>query len=113
MAGVRFPTGRAARSSGSSGPTLSATNQLVRAHPAARGEVARRARTYRAVGDRRTIALGVGDEVILRRNHRLTRPDGTRTAVRNGMTGRVTATRRRHVTVHLDRGHTRSEDPRV
>ena len=85
--------------------TVAELNRLARVHLVARGEVARRARTYRAVGDRRTIALGVGDEVILRRNHQLTQPDGTTTAVRNGMTGRVTATRRRHVTVQLDAAH--------
>ncbi|HSJ43144.1 MAG TPA: hypothetical protein VK923_00490, partial [Euzebyales bacterium] len=59
--------------------------------------------------DHRTITLAVGDEVILRRNQRLTQPDGTTVEVRNGMTGRVTATRRRRVTVPTRR---RSPHPR-
>jgi ATP-dependent exoDNAse (exonuclease V) alpha subunit len=63
-------------------------------------------RIYRAPDDHhRTITLAVGDEVILRRNHRLTQPVGTTVAVRNGMTGRVTATRRREITVELDAAH--------
>ncbi|MBW3606661.1 MAG: relaxase domain-containing protein, partial [Actinobacteria bacterium] len=73
--------------------TVGELNRLARAHLAARGDIARRGRTYRAPDDRSAIALGVGDEVILRRNHRLTHSDGTTIAVRNGMTGRVTATR--------------------
>jgi hypothetical protein len=85
--------------------TVAELNRLARAYLVARGDISRRARTYRAAGDRRTVTLGVGDEVILRRNHRLTQPDGTTVAVRNGMTGRVTATRRRHVTVQLDAAH--------
>ena len=71
--------------------TVGELNRLARAHLAARGDIARRSRTYRAPDDRSAIALGVGDEVILRRNHRLTHSDGTTIAVRNGMTGRVTA----------------------
>jgi len=85
--------------------TVAELNRLARAHLVARGDINRRSRTYRAPDDRRTVALAVGDEVILRRNQRLTQPDGTTVAVRNGMTGRVTATRRRHVTVQLDAAH--------
>jgi hypothetical protein len=85
--------------------TVAELNQLARAHLVARGHVARRSRTYQAPDDRRTVTLGVGDEVILRRNLRLTQPDGTTVAVRNGMTGRVTATRRRETTVDLDGTH--------
>ena len=77
-------------------------NQLARARLVARGDIARRSRTYKSPDNGRTVTIGVGDEVILRRNHRLTQPDGTTVAVRNGMTGRVTAIRRRHVTVELD-----------
>jgi ATP-dependent exoDNAse (exonuclease V) alpha subunit len=91
--------------------TVADLNALARAHLVARGDIARRARTYQAPDDRRTISLGVGDEVILRRNHRFTQPDGTDVAVRNGMTGRVTATRRRHVTVELDAAHRSLEGP--
>jgi conjugative relaxase-like TrwC/TraI family protein len=82
--------------------TVAELNGLARAHLVARGHVARRSRTYQAPGDHRTITLAAGDEVILRRNTRLAQPDGTMMAVRNGMTGRVTAARRRHVTVELD-----------
>jgi conjugative relaxase-like TrwC/TraI family protein len=85
--------------------TVGELNRLARAHLIARGAITRRSRTYRVPDDRRTITLAVGDEVILRRNQRLTQPDGTTVAVRNGMTGRVTATRRRHVTVELDAAH--------
>ena len=85
--------------------TVAELNRLARAHLVARGDVARRARTYKSPDNRRTVTLGVGDEVILRRNHRLIQPDGTTVSVRNGMTGRVTATRRRHVTVELDGTH--------
>jgi ATP-dependent exoDNAse (exonuclease V) alpha subunit len=80
-------------------------NRLARAHLVARGDIARRARTYRAPDDRRAITFAVGDEVILRRNHRLTQPDGTTMAVRNGMTGRVTVTHRNRITVDLDAAH--------
>ena len=80
-------------------------NQLARARLVARGDIARRSRTYKSHDNRRTVTLGVGDEVILRRNHRLTQPDGTTVAVRNGMIGRVTATRRREFTVDLDGTH--------
>jgi ATP-dependent exoDNAse (exonuclease V) alpha subunit len=74
--------------------TVGELNRLGRAHLVARGDIARRARTYRAPDDGRTVTLGFGDEVILRRNQRVTQPDGTTIAVRNGMTGHVTATRR-------------------
>jgi ATP-dependent exoDNAse (exonuclease V) alpha subunit len=80
-------------------------NKLARAHLVARGDLPRRSRTYRAPDDRRAIPLTIGDEVILRRNHRITQPDGTTIAVRNGMTGRVTATRRRSLTVELHTAH--------
>jgi len=79
-------------------------NQLARAHLVARGDLSRRSRTYRAPDDR-TVALAVGDQVILRCNHRITQPDGTTIAVRNGMTGRVVATGRRSLTVELDAVH--------
>jgi ATP-dependent exoDNAse (exonuclease V) alpha subunit len=82
--------------------TVAELNRLARAHLVARGDIARRSRTYEVPDDHRTIALAVGDEVILRRNHRLAQPDGTTMAVRNGMTGRVASARRRHVTVELD-----------
>jgi conjugative relaxase-like TrwC/TraI family protein len=85
--------------------TVAELNQLARAHLVARGHVARRSRTYRAPNDCRTITLAVGDEVILRRNHRLTESDGATVVIRNGMTGRVTATRRRHVTIELEPLH--------
>ena len=91
--------------------TVAELNRLARVHLVARGDIARRSRTYRAPDDRRTVNLAVGDEVILRRNHRLTQPDGTTVAVRNGMTGRVAATRRRHVTVELDGAHRSLEGP--
>jgi ATP-dependent exoDNAse (exonuclease V) alpha subunit len=80
-------------------------NQFARAHLIARGTVARRARTYRAPDDRRAIALAVGDEIILRRNDRIAQPDGTTVAVRNGMTGRITATRRRTIMLDIDADH--------
>jgi ATP-dependent exoDNAse (exonuclease V) alpha subunit len=60
---------------------------------------------YRAPDDHRTIALAVGDEVKQRRNQRITQPHGNTNAVRNGMTGRVTAARRRRVTVEHDTAH--------
>jgi len=85
--------------------TVTEINQLARARLVARGDITRRSRTYRAPDDHRTITLAVGDEVILRRNHRITQPDGTTIAVRNGMTGRVTAARRRGMTVELDAAH--------
>jgi ATP-dependent exoDNAse (exonuclease V) alpha subunit len=85
--------------------TVAELNQLARAHLVARGDIVRRSRTYCAPDDHRTITLAVGDLVILRRNRRITQPDRTTTAVRNGMTGRVTATRRRAVTVELDAVH--------
>jgi ATP-dependent exoDNAse (exonuclease V) alpha subunit len=85
--------------------TVAELNRLARAHLVARGAVARRTRKYRAPDDRRTVTLGVGDEVILRRNERLPQADGATTAVRNGMTGRVTAARRREITVNLDAAH--------
>jgi ATP-dependent exoDNAse (exonuclease V) alpha subunit len=91
--------------------TVADLNRLARAHLVARGDIARRSRTYRAPDDRRTVALAVGDEVILRRNQRLIQPDGTAVAVRNGMTGRVTATRRREITVELDEAHRSLEGP--
>jgi len=67
--------------------TVAELNRLARAHLVARGDIARRSRTYREPDNRRTITLAVGDEVILRRNTKLTEPDGTTIAVRNGMTG--------------------------
>jgi ATP-dependent exoDNAse (exonuclease V) alpha subunit len=85
--------------------TVAELNQLARAHLVARCHVARRSRTYRAPNDCRTITLAVGDEVIVRCNQDITQPDGTTVAVRNGMTGRVTATRRRHVTIELEPLH--------
>ena len=91
--------------------TVGELNRLARAHLVARGDVARRSRTYRAPHDHRTITLAVGDEVILRRNHRLTQPDGTTIAVRNGMTGRVAGTRRNQITVDLDAVHRESGKP--
>jgi conjugative relaxase-like TrwC/TraI family protein len=91
--------------------TVGELNRLARAHLVARGDVARRSRTYRAPADGRTVTLGVGDEVILRRNHRLTHPDGTTIAVRNGMTGRVTATHRNRITVDLDAAHRQPGGP--
>ena len=91
--------------------TVAELDRLARAHLVARGEVSRRARTYRAPDDRRTVTLAVGDEVILRRNTRVAQPDGTSIDLRNGMTGRVTATRRRHVTVELDAAHRTPGEP--
>jgi ATP-dependent exoDNAse (exonuclease V) alpha subunit len=85
--------------------TVAELNRLARAHLVARGDIARRSRTFHAPDDYRSITLGVGDEVILRRNMQLQQPDGTTVVVRNGMTGRVTATHRRHVTVELDAAH--------
>ena len=85
--------------------TVAELNRLARAHLVARGAIARRSRTYRAPDDHRAISLGVGDEFILRRNTQLRQPDGTTVAVRNGMTGRVTAARRRGITVELDAAH--------
>jgi ATP-dependent exoDNAse (exonuclease V) alpha subunit len=88
-------------------------NQVARAHLVARGDLPRRSRTYRAPDDHRAIPLAVGDEIILRRNHRITQPDGTTVAVRNGMTGRVVATRRRGITIDLDETHRTPVDPSV
>jgi ATP-dependent exoDNAse (exonuclease V) alpha subunit len=82
--------------------TVAGLNRLARAHLVARGNITRRSRTYRTRDDHRRITLAVGDEVILRRNQRLTQPDGTTIAVHNGMTGHVTATRRRHVTITIE-----------
>jgi hypothetical protein len=82
--------------------TVAGLNRLARAHLVARGNITRRSRTYRTPDDHRRITLAVGDEVILRRNQRLTQPDGTTIAVHNGMTGHVTATRRRHVTITIE-----------
>ncbi len=65
--------------------TVGELNRLARAHLVARGDIARRSRTYGAPDARRTITLGVGDEVILRRNTRFPQPDGTTIAVRNGI----------------------------
>jgi ATP-dependent exoDNAse (exonuclease V) alpha subunit len=93
--------------------TVGDLNRLARANLVARGEVARRSRTYRTPDDHRSITLGVGDEVILRHNQRLTQPDGTTIAVRNGMTGRVTATHRRDIVVELDAAHTPRRPTRV
>jgi ATP-dependent exoDNAse (exonuclease V) alpha subunit len=80
-------------------------NQLARARLAARGDIHRRSRTYRAPDNHSAIALAVGDQVMVRRNHRITQPDGTTIAVRNGMTGHVAATRRRGIAVELDAAH--------
>ena len=91
--------------------TVGELNRLARAHLVARGDIVRRNRTYRAPDARRTITLAVGDEVILRRNHRLTQHDGTTMAVRNGMTGRVTETHRNWITVDLDAAHREPADP--
>ena len=91
--------------------TVAELNRLARAHLVARGDITRRSRTYRAPADHRMITLAVGDEVILRRNHQLTQPDGTTVEVRNGMTGRVTDTRRRSVTVQLDAAHRTPGEP--
>jgi ATP-dependent exoDNAse (exonuclease V) alpha subunit len=88
-------------------------NQIARARLIARGDLPRRSRTYRAPDDHRTIPLAVGDEIILRRNHRITQADGTTVAVRNGMTGRITATRRRGLTVELDETHRTPGGPSV
>ncbi len=55
--------------------------------------------------------MAVGDEVILHRNQRLTQRGGTAIAVRNGMTGRITATHRRGITVELDAVHRTSGRP--
>ena len=82
--------------------TVAELNRLARAHLVTRGDITRRSRTYRTPDDRRTINLAVGDEVILRRNHRLQQPDSTSIDLRNGMTGRVTAARRHEITVELD-----------
>ena len=73
--------------------------------PAPTSLPARRSRTYQAPDDRSAITLAVGDEIVLRRNHRLTQRDGTTLAVRNGMTGRVIVIRRREITVELDGAH--------
>jgi ATP-dependent exoDNAse (exonuclease V) alpha subunit len=91
--------------------TVAELNGLARAHLVARGAIARRSRTYRAPNDSRTITLAVGDEVIVRRNRELAQPDGRTVAVRNGMTGRVTVTRRREITVGLDTAHRTPEGP--
>ncbi len=91
--------------------TVAELNRLARAQLIARGDVARRSRTYKSPDDRHTITLAAGDEVILRRNQRLTQPDGTTIAVRNGMTGRVTATTRRGVAIELESFHHAPDGP--
>jgi conjugative relaxase-like TrwC/TraI family protein len=91
--------------------TVADLNRLARAHLIARGDITRRARTYQAPDDHRTVTLGVGDEIIMRRNQRLTQPDGITVAVRNGMTGRVTAARRRSITFDLDAAHRTLDGP--
>jgi ATP-dependent exoDNAse (exonuclease V) alpha subunit len=92
--------------------TVAQLNQLARAHLVHRGQVHRRSRTYRSADDSRTVALGVGDEVILRRNDtRLAQPGGKTVAVRNGMTGRITRTDRRSITVQLDANHIGRDGP--
>ena len=91
--------------------TVAELNRLARAHLVARGDIARRSRTYRAPDDHRAITLAVGDEVILRRNNRLAQADGITIDVRNGMTGRVTAIRRREITVGLDAAHRSPRGP--
>ncbi|CAN5845790.1 hypothetical protein BH23ACT10_BH23ACT10_35220 [soil metagenome] len=93
--------------------TVAELNRLARANLITRSDISRRSRTYRAPDDRRVIFLAVGDEFILRRNYRLTQPDGTTVAVRNGMTGRVTATRRRGIAVDLDGADQASGGPAV
>jgi ATP-dependent exoDNAse (exonuclease V) alpha subunit len=91
--------------------TVAQLNQHARAHLVARGDVGRRSRTYRSADDSRTIRLAVGDNVILRRNHAsLPQPDGGAVAVRNGMSGRITRTDRRGITVRLGADHTSSDD---
>ena len=85
--------------------TVGELNRLARANLIARDDIVRRSRTYRAPDDRNTIMLAVGDEIVLRRNQRIAQPDGATIAVWNGMTGRVTATRRREITVELDAAH--------
>jgi ATP-dependent exoDNAse (exonuclease V) alpha subunit len=91
--------------------TVAELNRLARARLVARSDITRRSRTYKSPADHRTITLAVGDEVILRRNERVTQPDGTTVAVRNGMTGRVTATRRRRVTIEVDAAHRTPGEP--
>jgi conjugative relaxase-like TrwC/TraI family protein len=91
--------------------TVGELNRLARAHLVARGDIARRSRAYKSPDDRRTISLAVGDEVIVRCNQQITQPDGTTVAVRNGMTGRVAATRRREITVELDGTHRSPQGP--
>jgi hypothetical protein len=85
--------------------TVAELNRLARVHLVPRGDIVRRSRTYTAPGDHRAITLAVGDEVILRRNQRVTQPDGTTMTLRNGMTGRVAATHRRAIAVELDAAH--------
>jgi len=85
--------------------TVADINHLARARLVARGDLPKRSRAYRAPDDHRTIPLAVGDQVILRRNHRITQPDGSTVAVRNGMTGRVSANRCGTLTVELDAQH--------
>ncbi len=92
--------------------TVAELNRLARAHLVACGDIALRARTYQAPDDHRAITLAVGDEVILRRNiSSLLQPDGTTIPLRNGMTGRVTGTRRRGITIDLDVTHRSSGGP--
>jgi conjugative relaxase-like TrwC/TraI family protein len=89
--------------------TVAQLNQLARTHLVHRGQVGRRSRTYRSSDDSRAIQLAVGDRVILRRNDNgLPQPGGRAIAVRNGMTGTVTHTNRRGITVRLDPDHTGS-----
>jgi hypothetical protein len=53
-------------------------NQLARARLVARGDLPRRARTYRAPDDHREIALGVSEQVILCRNDQSCNPTARR-----------------------------------
>ena len=85
--------------------TVAEVNQLARARLVTHGQVARRARTYQAPDDHRAIVLAVGEQVILRRNQRIAQPDGATVAMRNGMTARITVTRRRGITIELDAAH--------
>jgi hypothetical protein len=87
--------------------TVAELNHVARDHLIARGDIARRSRTYRSPDHNDTITLAVGDEVILRRNQRLAQPGGTTVAVRNGA-------RRGHATIQLDAAHrTPGEPPSV
>ncbi|MPZ29291.1 MAG: AAA family ATPase, partial [Micromonosporaceae bacterium] len=87
-------------------------NLLARDHLTQTGEVASRGRDYVSDDDARAICLAVGDRVRLGRNDsRLPQPDGTTVTVRNGMTGTITRTTRRHVTVKLDADHRNPDGP--